>query len=591
MNVKKFMLRTKLFSDILYDIFHLESNYRSELNTLNIKISKKIEEQKIKLQKKRSFIINNDRNHSKGNFPIAKEKKKSLKFFNSSSNTFKKIKKDSNIIYDNEENPLVDKLVSENLELLLMFYKTKYLIISQQVTKLGKILYQYSSEKKIYDNNEERFSLTDVNEKLDMNLLKLISSKQNYYHMMRDLEVFLYNNDSTKEDNKDKSNNKNNNTIKTQNKKKKDKNKSKESGFEKKIKEVINLRNEYKEAINNVNNSKREYIIKLNEISGEVQEFNLNENDILLKIFNLYDENEKSLTNEIKNYNMLYEHNQKIVQDLNIEYGNNLLFDDKISRVYQYEEYKPEHTDTKNQKDLSIIQRMNKIIGLEIDKITNLNDDVKSNNSINIDNNSINENEKNENNDLVFTLIFDKFIGEDGDKLTNNEIRKMKLFLNDGKYIKSFLLKINKLRGNSKLFNQKKKFDALSIFFNCIISNLDFNNPQQHELVKILLILGETFFYKENDIKTYINSQIKFPNEIKNVQFWIPYIDIEIQNEHEKCKNIKSPQIEYIVLLSNTTHFKEYLNDKEKIHQILEHYSSIYKFGKDEIDTMQGQVK
>ena len=52
MNSKKFMQRSKLFSDILYDIFNVESNYRSELNMLNLNLNKKIEEQKIKLQKK-----------------------------------------------------------------------------------------------------------------------------------------------------------------------------------------------------------------------------------------------------------------------------------------------------------------------------------------------------------------------------------------------------------------------------------------------------------------------------------------------------------------------------------------------------------
>ena len=588
MNVKKFMHRTKLFSDILYEIFQVESNYRAELNELNLKLNKKIEDQKIKMLKKRSFFIHNDKNHSKGNFSLLNEKRKSTIFSSVSSNCLKRVKKESNIIYDKEENPLIDKLVSESLELILTFYKTKYNIISQEVTKFGKILYQYSSEKKIYDNNEERYSLHDVNKIFDTNLSKLSSSKQDYYHVMNDFEVYFYNEENVVEV-KDKINNENNNTIKVK-KKKKEKNKIKEKELEEKIKKVIDLRESYKEAIDNVNNSKREYLIKLNEVSSEVQEFNINENDMLLKIFTLFDENIKLLANETKNYTMLYEHNQKIVQDLNIEYGNNLLFDDKIKKIYQYEEYIPEHTDTKNQKDLLMIQKMNKMIGLEIDKINNLSDDIKYNNTINTGNN-INENIKNENDDLVFVLILEKFIGDDGDKLTDNEIKKMKLFLNDEKYIKSFLLKLNKQRNNSKLLKQKKKFDNLVIFFNYVFSKLPFNNPQNHELVKLLMILGETFFYKENNIKTYVNSLVKLPNEIKDVDFWIAYIDIEIQNEYEKCKKINNSQIEYIVLLSNTTHFKEYLKDKEKIHQIMEHYTNIYKFDNNEINTMQGQVK
>ena len=581
MNSKKFMQRSKLFSDILYDIFNVESNYRSELNMLNLNLNKKIEEQKIKLQKKHSVVINDE--GPKRTFSFLNDTINKLMLFNSGSiNNIKDAEKESNVIYDKAENPLIDKLVSESLQQLLAFYKTKHKIISQQVTKLGKILYKYSSEKKIYDNNEERYSLNDVNDKFDTDLSKLSSSKQNYYSIMNDFEDLLYNNEDIKD-----VNDKSNNDKKKEQKKKKDKNK--ENDLEEKIKEVIHLREIYKEAINTVNNSKKEYIMKLNEISNEVQEFNISENNILLEIFNLYDENEKLLTDEIKNYNLLYENNQKVVQEINVEYGNSLLFDNKIKKEYKYEEYVPEHIDTKNQKDISIIQRMNKLIGLEIDKLKKMNDDEEYDDDINIDNNN-NEKNEDENNDLVFILILEKFIGDDGDKLTNDEIKKMKLFLNDEKYIKSFLLKLNKLRNNSKLFNQKKKFENLVIFFNYIFAKLPFNDPQKHELVKILMILAETFFYKENDVKTYVNSQVKLSNEVKNIEFWIAYIDIEIQNEYEKCKNIQSPQIEYIVLLSNTTHFKEFLNDKEKIHHILEHYSKKYKFGKDEVSIIQEQV-
>ena len=581
MNSKKFMQRSKLFSDILYDIFNVESNYRSELNMLNLNLNKKIEEQKIKLQKKHSVVINDE--GPKRTFSFLNDTINKLMLFNSGSiNNIKDAEKESNVIYDKAENPLIDKLVSESLQQLLAFYKTKHKIISQQVTKLGKILYKYSSEKKIYDNNEERYSLNDVNDKFDTDLSKLSSSKQNYYSIMNDFEDLLYNNEDIKD-----VNDKSNNDKKKEQKKKKDKNK--ENDLEEKIKEVIHLREIYKEAINTVNNSKKEYIMKLNEISNEVQEFNISENNILLEIFNLYDENEKLLTDEIKNYNLLYENNQKVVQEINVEYGNSLLFDNKIKKEYKYEEYVPEHIDTKNQKDISIIQRMNKLIGLEIDKLKKMNDDEEYDDDINLDNNN-NEKNEDENNDLVFILILEKFIGDDGDKLTNDEIKKMKLFLNDEKYIKSFLLKLNKLRNNSKLFNQKKKFENLVIFFNYIFAKLPFNDPQKHELVKILMILAETFFYKENDVKTYVNSQVKLPNEVKNIEFWIAYIDIEIQNEYEKCKNIQSPQIEYIVLLSNTTHFKEFLNDKEKIHHILEHYSKKYKFGKDEVSIIQEQV-
>ncbi len=50
-NPKKFHQRVKLFSDILYEIIKVESNYRTDLSVLNLKLVKKIEDYKNSLSK------------------------------------------------------------------------------------------------------------------------------------------------------------------------------------------------------------------------------------------------------------------------------------------------------------------------------------------------------------------------------------------------------------------------------------------------------------------------------------------------------------------------------------------------------------
>ena len=42
MNPNKFHHRVDLFSDILYEIFNVESNYRTELSVLNLKLLRKL---------------------------------------------------------------------------------------------------------------------------------------------------------------------------------------------------------------------------------------------------------------------------------------------------------------------------------------------------------------------------------------------------------------------------------------------------------------------------------------------------------------------------------------------------------------------
>ena len=118
---------------------------------------------------------------------------------------------------------------------------------------------------------------------------------------------------------------------------------------------------------------------------------------------------------------MIFENNKKLIKDLNLELGNNLIFDDRIYANYIFEDYIPKSININSQNDFSVIQKMNKLIGFEFDMIkTNNGVDEKIDDKIFIDN--IIYNKKMDDN-LLFLLLMDKFIG--GEYLLNEKEKNL----------------------------------------------------------------------------------------------------------------------------------------------------------------------
>lgn len=560
-NPKKFHERVKLFNDILYEIFKVESNYRTDLSVLNLKLVKKIEDHKNSLNKtpkldklRQSLKI---KNNLKDIF-----KPKKLLHNNSEDSIFEEKKDDTDSMYD--------KLLSEALQHLLTFYKGKHKLISKEVSSLGIILYNFSSQKKAYENDNTND--LEKNEKdFQLYYSKLMKSKNKYFDKMNELERFFHNNI-------DINNNKKNNNDKNKNKINDEPEVEKE-----KIDKLIHYRQKYKSRLDQLNNCQRIYVTQINELCNEVQEFNINENDILYNIFKVFDENLSLLSKEVSKYFELYENNKKLTLDLNTEFGNNVLVDDRINSNFQFEEYNPKFKDLNNKKDLSVIQKMNNLIGFEFDKFKS--DKDKNNNGSVI-------NEETDNN-VLFILLMDKFINVDY-QLNEKEKKLLKGLFNQGQYINEFLKKLNNNRSNKKLFGKKEKFNLLADLFNIIYKKVSFGDENQHELVKFLMILSETFFYKEEDKKIFLNSVIETPAELKNdVKFWIRYIDLEIENEFKNYNNNKknSTRYEYIVLLSNLTHLREYMKEKDKLEEIITYFKDKYNFSNDDVEVVKSQLK
>ena len=573
MNPTKFYERTKLFNEIINEINQVEINYCTELKNLNIKIAKKIEEYKLAINQKLTTEISRKTITKKSKTIKNEETKNNKKNTVEFSKTIKE-----NMIISKEENPMIDKLISEGLQNLLNFYQNKCKIRSKQVSNLGTILYKFTSTQKKYDP-DIIVNVQKCGKDFDINYIKLMKVKQAYFKKMCEFEIYLHQQEKDKKieqlenvinDNQEKekgTNINNNNEPLTE---------------EQKIEELINLRQNYKKYLVRLSYVQKEYIDKINEIGNDIKCFNIDENNLLYNILKSFEENDLAILKELNNFCLLYEHNKKLIDALNLELSNTLINDDRIYTNYVFEEFVPKFKSIKDQKDLLVIQKMNESIGFEFDKI-------KTNNSNNEEKNDCHINYQNIDNNLLFILLMGKFTN--GETLLTKKEKDMLMNLfNDEKYMSEFLLKLNKIRMNNYLFKHRENFDNLIEFFNYIFSKISLTDEHTHELIKVLMILSETFFYKDGDNKIFLINSINVPKEVRESEFWKKYLEYEINIEAKKYDKKRYSRYEYIVLISHTTHLKEFSVPKDKIIEIVEFFKNKYKFTNEEMDIIKEQL-
>ena len=573
MNPTKFYERTKLFNEIINEINQVEINYCTELKNLNIKIAKKIEEYKLAINQKLTTEISRKTITKKSKTIKNEETKNNKKNTIEFSKTIKE-----NMIISKEENPMIDKLISEGLQNLLNFYQNKCKIISKQVSNLGTILYKFTSTQKKYDPDIID-NVQKCGKDFDINYIKLMKVKQAYFKKMCEFEIYLHQQEKDKKieqlenvvnDNQEKekgTNINNNNEPLTE---------------EQKIEELINLRQNYKKYLVRLSYVQKEYIDKINEIGNDIKCFNIDENNLLYNILKSFEENDLAILKELNNFCLLYEHNKKLIDALNLELSNTLINDDRIYTNYVFEEFVPKFKSIKDQKDLLVIQKMNESIGFEFDKI-------KTNNSNNEEKNDCHINYQNIDNNLLFILLMGKFTN--GETLLTKKEKDMLMNLfNDEKYMSEFLLKLNKIRMNNYLFKHRENFDNLIEFFNYIFSKISLTDEHTHELIKVLMILSETFFYKDGDNKIFLINSINVPKEVRESEFWKKYLEYEINIEAKKYDKKRYSRYEYIVLISHTTHLKEFGVPKEKIAEIVDFFKNKYNFTNEEMEIIKDQL-
>ena len=581
MNPTKFYERTKLLNEILIEINKVESNYSYELNQLNITLAKTIENHNRVINHRLSF----DNSH-KGINRVKTLKNKENKEIreNRYSLQIDNISGKKSLIHK-EDNPLIDKLISEDLQNLVNFYRIKQKLISKQVSNLGVILYKFSSSQKKIE--PEVFEEMEKNKQdFEINYLKLMKVKKTYFKKMCEFEIYLHEKEkdsklyetseiSNKANiGKINENNINNNKIDNQ------ENNNNEILSEKEmIDELILLRQNYKKYLLRLTGKQKEYIDKINGISSDIRRFNIDENNLLYDILKSFDDNFSEILKELNNYCLLYEHNKKLIKNMNLELQNNLMFSSRIFNNYEFEEYVPKFKDIKDPMDLLVIEKMNKLIGFEFEKL-------KSNNNKEADENI---NYQNIDDNLLFILLMNKFLGDEV-SLNQKEKKLMINLFNKAQFIQEFLLRLNKVRMNLELFNKKENFDFVLECFNYIFSKISITNEKNHELFNIIMILSETFFIIEEDKKIFLVNKMNIPQEIKESDFWIKYLEYEINLEAKKPQNKTGSRYKYIVIISNTTHLKEFSVPKEKTVEIIEYFKNKYKFSDDEYNLIKGQL-
>ena len=143
--MKKFENRKALFNEILLEVYKFHSNYKEELNKLNINIKQIITQHSNKLQT-----------------GVAKR-------------TLSK--------YSNED-PFSDKLLSNSVQQMVNYFLNKYSLISEEAEEIKNLIPQ-----EIEDNNKEYLKIFKQEEqKINSNLLNLTKAKNKYYSMMSKLE-------------------------------------------------------------------------------------------------------------------------------------------------------------------------------------------------------------------------------------------------------------------------------------------------------------------------------------------------------------------------------------------------------------------
>ena len=571
MNPTKFYERSKLFNDIIKEINQVESNYSTELKYLNIKLAQKVEEYKLEINQKISNELQSRKTMINRTKTIKNEENK-----NNHKNliTLSKTIKD-NIIINKEENPMIDKLISEGLQNLLNFYQKKYKLISKQVANLSTILYKFTSTQKKYDP-DIFFNIQKTGKDFDINYLKLMKTKTAYFKKMSQLEIYFHQKE------KDKKTEKMDNLIKDIHENGINPNIDEALSEKQKIEDLVNMRQNYKKYLIRLSNIQREYIDKINEIGNDIKCFNIDENNLLYNILKTFEENDLAILKELNNFCLFYEHNKKLIDSLNLELNNVLVNDDRIYKNYIFEEYIPIFKNINDQKDMNAIQKMSELVGFEFDKI-------KTNNPNNKGKSGIHLNYQNIDNNLLFILLMGKFTG--GETLLSTKEKDMLLNLfKDEKYMSEFLLRLNKIRMDKYLFKHKENYDYLIEFFNYIFSKISLTDENTHELIKVLMILSETFFYKDQNNKNFLINSINVPNEIRETEFWIKYLEFEINLESKKDEKKMYSRFEYIVLISHTTHLKEFSVPKDKIIEIVEFFKNKYKFTNEEMDIIKEQL-
>ena len=528
--MKKFENRIALFNEILSEVYKFYVNYKEELNKLNINIKQIITQHSNKLQT-----------------GVAKR-------------TLSK--------YSNED-PFSDILISDSVQQLLNYYLNKHSLVSEEAEEIKNII---SQDLNNISNKENLKILKQEEQKINSNLLNLNKAKNKYYAMMSKLEEQITKIEENKKkaiNNKSNLTNSTNNNIPKTKKEKKDEDKKEEKKMDEHkinsymIEEVVRTKESYMLALDTLNLTKREYLNSLNLFNDKIKEFDINENDVLNKVLQTFDKYYKMSQDKIKELSDI------ILENKNSE-KENKVFIDKINKKYEFEEYIPQHNKINSNEDLYVLTEMNKYTGFNIEESFS-DPKVKK--------------------EIKFILCLEKIINNCS-TVKKAEIDSMKEFLKENDYINKFLVRLNKARVDKELDKDKMVFDIIVELFNYMLENLVVDSKTNHDVIKSLLIMTQSFYINDennNNKKIFFSNKIDTPKEFKTSEFWIEFIEKEIENnknetdgqkEDENKSNQNNALMQFIGNISN---LNDYLSNESKIKDVFTYFEQKYSFNEENI--------
>ena len=464
--MKKFENRKALFNEILLEVYKFHMNYKEEINKLNINIKQIITQHSNKLQT-----------------GVAKR-------------TLSK--------YSNED-PFSDQLISNSVQQMVTYFMNKYSLISEEAEEIKNLIPKGNME----DNNKDKEYLKifkQEEQKINSNLLNLTKAKNRYYALMTKLEEQI----SKIEENKKKFNinSKTFQNTKAQKTKKEEEKEKKLIENQKinpyTIEETVRAKEAYMLALDTLNLTKREYLNSLNSYSDKIKEYDNSENDLLnqlLDIFEKYDEKIRDKNKEVSGV---------ILENKNGDNEKNI-FIEKINKKYEFEEYIPQHNKIENNDDFIILSEMHKLLGYNIEESFS-DPKIKK--------------------EIKFILILETIIN-DCSVIKKNSIDEIKEYLKDKIYLNKFFKRLNKARIDKELEKDKVVFDIIVDLLNFILTNLIEDPDNNHDDIKNLLILSQSFYINDDknlNKKIFFSNKITTPKDFKTSEFWIKFIEKEIDN-------------------------------------------------------------
>ena len=474
--MKKFENRKALFNEILMEVYKFHMNYKEEINKLNINIKQIITQHSNKLQT-----------------GVAKR-------------TLSK--------YSNED-PFSDKLISNSVQQMVNYFLNKYSLISEEADEIKNLIPKSNAEDD-YSDKEYIKLFKQEEQKINSNLLNLTKAKNRYYTLMGKLEEQI----SKIEESKRKliSNNNSSKTIpnlKTQKTKKEKKEEEKEKKIIENqkinpymIEETVRAKEAYMLALDTLNLTKREYLNSVNSYSDKIKEYDNNENNLLnqlLEIFEKYDEKIRDKNKEVSGV---------ILENKNGE-NENKIFIEKINKKYEFEEYIPQHNKIDDNNNINILSEMHKLTGYNIEESFS-DPKIKK--------------------EIKFILSLEAIINDDSSIIKKSSIDIIKEYLNDTEYINKFLKRLNKARVDKELDKNKEVFNNIVDLLNYILTNLIIDTNKNHDLIKNILILSQSFYINDEKYlnkKIFFSNKITTPKEFKTTEFWIDFIEKEIENNND----------------------------------------------------------